>query len=367
MARKTHTSRILLLFVVLTISNQIYVSAVPTPPSNTTILKGPPAQKGWVRISGTKFTLDGCLFYFHGTNIYYLNVGSRDLVVGSLDSAKRAGLNVIRTWAFVDQPSDGIQYQGFDGKDTVIYDGPKGLGQLDMVIAEAKKRNMKVIPALTNNWDAYGGMDMYNDWFGGKYHDDFYTGKKQREAYQKYVSAVLNRVNKLTGVAYKDEPTIMAWELANEPRCRSSRYQPSPNCKAEIITSWVRDMSKYVKTIDTNHLIALGDEGFAVNADFPWYPFKAGYEGVDFEPNLAIPDIDFGTFHLYPDHWGITRQDETKFSQAFIKWHADIGKKLNKPVLLEEYGYHDENREKEMFDMWHKSSQENDLAGTLFW
>ena len=36
-----------------------------------------------------------------------------------------------------------------------------------------------------------------------------------------FLQTVLNRYNKFTGVYYKDDPTIMAWELINEPTCTS--------------------------------------------------------------------------------------------------------------------------------------------------
>ena len=58
-------------------------------------------------------------------------------------------------------------------------------------------------------------MDVYvSQITGTQNHDLFYTDANVQAAYKSYVNTFVTR--------YKDEPTILAWELANEPRCYGS-------------------------------------------------------------------------------------------------------------------------------------------------
>ncbi|CAL9096840.1 unnamed protein product, partial [Musa acuminata var. zebrina] len=59
--------------------------------------------------------------------------------------------------------------------------------------------------------------------------DDFYTNPVVKGYYKNHIQVfimqmiVLTRINSFTNVAYKDDPTIMAWELNNEPRCQADK------------------------------------------------------------------------------------------------------------------------------------------------
>src|ERR1700712_1571677 len=113
---------------------------------------------------------------------------------------------------------------------------------------------------------------------------DWYTFSAAQAQYQKYIQAVVSR--------YKSSTAIFAWELANEPRCNG--------CATSVITNWATSTSAYIKSLDSNHLVTMGDEGFGLDGSGDTsYPFRTG-EGLDFAKNLAISTIDFGTFHLYP-------------------------------------------------------------------
>lgn len=73
------------------------------------------------------------------------------------------------------------------------------------------------------------------------------------------------------------------------------------------IQDWIEEMSTFIKSIDRNHLLTVGLEGFygpknpkrlTVNPEF-W----AADLGSDFIRNSKLSTVDFASLHIYPDHW----------------------------------------------------------------
>jgi len=92
-------------------------------------------------------------------------------------------------------------------------------------------------------------------------------------------------------------------------------------------------MSTYVKSLDPHHLVTWGGEGFFNGSSDDWA--YNGKDGADFYGNLALPNIDFGTFHSYPDWWSKT----VEWTNQWIRDHNTASLKLGKPVVHEEYGW----------------------------
>ncbi|KAL1961385.1 hypothetical protein VTO42DRAFT_113 [Malbranchea cinnamomea] len=297
--------------------------------------------KGFVTTTGTEFRLDGKKFYFAGSNAYYFpfNNNQTDVELG-LAAAKRAGLSVFRTWGFHDRnvttiPGGLPQYGGEGAGETEVvfqwWDNGKptiNLEPFDKVVAAAEKIGIKLIVALTNNWADYGGMDVYTVNLGGQYHDDFYRLPQIKAAYKNYVKEFVTR--------YRDSPVIMAWELGNEPRCGADGVRNLPrsdNCDPHLLTSWIDEMSTYIKSLDPHHLVTWGGEGGFNRASDDWA--YNGSDGGDFDAELALDNIDFGVFHSYPDWWTKT----VEWTDQWIRDHAESMRKAGKPVVHEEYGW----------------------------
>ncbi|XP_074303647.1 mannan endo-1,4-beta-mannosidase 7-like [Silene latifolia] len=295
-------------------------------------------NEGFIKVRGTHFVQNGAPYYANGFNAYWLMYTATDpsqryLVSNAFREASSHGLSVARTWAFN------------DGGDRALQSSPGSYNEhtfkgLDFVIAEARKYGIKLIMSLSNNYEGYGGRKQYINWARNQGHylssdDSFFTDSLVKSFFKNYIKTVLNRYNTITGVMYKNDPTIMAWELMNEPRCTSDQ-------SGRTVQAWITEMAAHVKSIDRNHLLEVGLEGFYGFSHPDKMKFNPNFNiGTDFIANNQIPEIDFATVHAYPDQWISNSNDQAQlgFVNNWLTSHIqDAQNILRKPLLLAEFG-----------------------------
>ncbi len=292
-----------------------------------------------ITVSNGRFEDNGSVFKIVGANNYYMAFATPAMRAAVIDAAKRIGLNVLRSPAFLDSTWRGANFQSWNPATNrpEVNTGENGLQRLDHLIADAEQAGIRLLLPLVNHWPDFGGMDRYVEWFQATSREDFYRDPRIRGAYKSYVSQILNRLNTVTGRLYKNEPSILAWELANEPRCAA----------APLLVQWVQEMSQWIKHNDPNHLLAVGDEGYLT------------------KQFLEVSEIDFGTFHLYPEAW--KKRDPLAFGLRWIEKHLTAGRIVGKPMLLEEYGIASKSDRNRIYSAWLRAIEQQDGAGDLAW
>ncbi len=328
----------------------------------------------FVRAAGPSLMFNGQPFRFAGTNNYYLMYKSQYMVDDVLTRAASSSFKVLRTWGSLDigdevegdsveDKGDGVYFQYWDGSGPAFNDDADGLVHLDYVLAKAGELGIRLVIPLVNNWSDFGGMDQYVAWRGGKYHDQFYTDPLIRQWFTDWIAHLLNRTNTLTGVRYKDDPTIMMWELANEPRCTGSGKVPATLlCSTQTVTNWANDISTFIKTIDPHHLVSVGDEGFYC------LPFRTDWtencsQGVDTLALASLPNVDVMSFHLYPDTWG----KDPAWGTQWIQRHFADASTIGKPAMLGEFGLKDQSIRNTVYNEWTDAVLDSGGSGALYW
>ena len=77
-------------------------------------------------------------------------------------------------------------------------------------------------------------------------------------------------------------------------------------------------MSRFIRSLDANHLIAVGDEGYFRHQFAGSNALFNGRYGVSCEELLGLILVDFGTCHLYPHQMG-GHQDPAAFGAMWIR------------------------------------------------
>ena len=305
-----------------------------------------PSSLSFVKTDGSHFILNDQRFRFVGANAEYLPYKPDSVVDDVLDRADSMGIRVIRTWGFGEGCED---YNLEFCEDVSSYFQPlaevyneSAFEHFDRIVYEAGKRNIRLIVPLVNNWYEHGGIPRYVCWLkqlgdpsdcnvrlmSDEMHDTFYTDPTLRKWYQDYVKYFVTHVNTITGIPYADDPTIMAWELINEPRARSD---PSGG----TLHKWIVDMSAYLANYAPNQLIGTGEEGWYImpksqaDQSKDWQVFDKNYwqYGVNWADNSCI------------DSWGSNGTDflsDNSSASRKVEWQKRVGTELSSPVESEQ-------------------------------
>jgi mannan endo-1,4-beta-mannosidase len=240
-----------------------------------------PGTPGFVQRVGTGLVLDGQPYVFTGLNIY--NAATASGVCwypmagqGVLDASLTAigpGKEVFRAWFF--------QYEATVG-------GRRDWSTFDQTLATARAHGLKVIPALIDQW---GNCEGWPDPAAGYKNEAWYqngyrsspTGPGLPATYRDWVGEVVSR--------YRDDPTILAWQLVNEAEAGTSLYGTCPPTATASLVDFATDMATLVKSIDPNHLLSLGSIGSG----------QCGMRGEEYKTVHAVEGIDLCEYHDY-DH-----------------------------------------------------------------
>jgi len=315
----------------------------------------PADPSGFVRVEGTRFVVDGRPYRFAGANFWYGaylgapdGIGDRERLRAELDQLKAAGIDNLRVLAM-------SEASGFKrGVRPAFMTAPgeydeRLLQGLDFLLAEMARRDMKAVLYLNNFWQWSGGMAQYVHWATGEpladpdasgdwnafmqYSARFYALPAAQAWYREAIARVIGRRNGITGVAYVDDPTIMSWQLANEPR-PGSDAAGRPNFPA--YRAWIDGTAAYIRGLAPKQLVSTGSEGAMGSLrDEDLYIIAH-----------ATPNVDYLTFHLWPSNWSwVDHRDPAARleggltqSLAYIDRHIDIAGKLGKPIVLSEFG-----------------------------
>lgn len=293
--------------------------------------------ESFVTRSGTHLELGGRPFRFGGANIEWLGLqgyGPADPagprypnhyeIDDALATARELGARVVRSQTMGDSVGCELCLQPALGTFNAAAFEP-----IDYALVSARRNGIKLVPTIVGDDARAGGSGcVYLRWRGISAPNcslvnmaPFWTDETVRGDVEQHIDAVLNHVNRYTGIAYKDDPTILGWDLLN------GGDSPRP---------WTRAIVEHLRAIDRRHLVLSS----------AW--------------NALIPGVDVCVAFVYP-HWRqplSSRRDELQACKS-----------ARKPFVAYEYGWDRTNyRTTEAFRGFLRTMAKSPLiAGDAFW
>jgi mannan endo-1,4-beta-mannosidase len=312
----------------------------------------------FVSVNGREFIRNGKPYYFMGANYWQgMNLaaakagGDTGRLRRELDQMQNMGISNLRILALSEGP-DGSMLRILPA----VQDQPAILKEellagLDLLLDEMARRDMTAVLVLNNFWPWSGGMAQYRLWNGAdsipyppphgkgtwdsyqKYTAGFYSDTTSIRQHHDAIRSLTTRRNTINGRIYANDPTIMSWQLCNEPRGIDN---------TDRMHAWIDSTAALIKRLAPKQLVSTGAEG---------YTSAPEYTGTDFIRMHDGPHIDYATAHVWIQNWGWydPQMHDSTYPAArqhmldYVRRHARDAAKLDKPWVLEEFGIMKDN------------------------
>ncbi|KAJ1541917.1 hypothetical protein HK096_009797, partial [Nowakowskiella sp. JEL0078] len=321
------------------------------------------APPGFVQLDDSKFVRDGKPYAVVGANYWqagWLGMekapGNRERLAKDLKQMADLGFTNLRLMASCEGPeSEPFRIvPAITPKPNEINED--ALVGLDYALDQLNELGLTAVITLNNQWQWSGGFSQYVKWadeangnfdkipypssydsrtreffdgityeefelYGSRFYKDDSIKDICQKWWKKHIELIINRKNTVNGKLYKEDPTIFAWQLANEP-------QTPPKW-------WIDESTAFIKSLDSEHLVNVGSETKHTEPD------------EQFLINHAPSTVDYTTCHLWVQNWNIydgsdsspeNLQKAQEFADNFLSQRGQWAKQLGKPIVLEEFG-----------------------------
>jgi len=178
----------------------------------------------------------------------------------------------------------------------------EGFRALDQVLATANELGIRIFIPITNQFPWHGGIAALSALRGidpGSRQVNFYTSDVLQEDYKAIVDYITQRTNTITGVQYKDDPTIAAWVFGNEI--------------SNATNDWLTEMAAHFKDVAPNQLT-----------------MQHNYSNSQLAYLLAEPNIDIIATSSYDNYSGSSPATVRSRARAIVP---------TKPYIQFEFGF----------------------------
>jgi hypothetical protein len=186
------------------------------------------------------------------------------------------------------------------------------------LIDDLRSRGIYALPTLVSNperWSSLAGDT------------NFWTvGSEANLAWKEWVQSIVTR--------FKDDPAIIAWELANEANWLTSAGAGCQGGCASFgqLIAWARDSYDYVKSLDPNHLVVGG-----------WSLVVDATGEVDLERFKQLNSfLDIASLHVFDDQVRAFPSSNSSVTlqatRNLVSRHVIASREIGKPFMIGEFG-----------------------------